>query len=77
MIGGERKMNALHKKIKWFERWKLNEKGRCNHVKDILEDAEPIGAIELDKDNRYEIFSCKTCGYIYCGRVPLKYFLKK
>lgn len=70
-------MNAAHKKIKWFERWDLNEKGSCKHIRDILKDAEPIGVIELDKDQRWEIFSCKVCGCIYCGRVPLKYFLEK
>ena len=75
-------MDTEHKKLvrfrmKWYDRWKLNERGRCGHVKDILKDGEAIGAIELDNEDRYEIFKCKTCGYIYCGRVPLKYYLEK
>ena len=70
-------MDTEHKNYKWYLRWSLNEKGRCRHVKDILKDAKPIGVVELDKDHRYDIYSCKTCGYIYCGRLPLKYYLEK
>jgi len=73
-------MDDKHSKKEWWKRWDLDERGRCKHVKDILKDAEPIGIIGIDKDShlpsRWEIFRCKTCGYIYCGRLPLKYLLK-
>ena len=73
-------MDDKHKKMKWWQRWNLTKNGRCEHVKDILKDAEPIGIIELEigkfGSSRWEVFKCKTCGYIYCGRLPLKYFLK-
>jgi len=54
------------------KKFELNEKGRCFHVKDVLKDANFLGRVA-----GYEIFQCKICGYIYCGRLPLQYFLKK
>lgn len=58
----------------WFN---LDEKGHCGHVKDIVTDTKLLGAMKLAHDIGYEILQCKTCGYIYCGRLPLKYFLEK
>ena len=68
-------MAAKRKKAYWF---KLDSKGYCGHVRDVIDPAEAklLGAIEGEKQ-AYEIYQCKVCKYIYVGRLPLKHYLEK
>ena len=70
-------MSAKKKKVYWF---KLDSEGHCGHVKDVIDpkQAKLLGAVGRSKGEiPYEIFQCRVCGYIYCGRLPISYYIEQ
>ena len=54
------------------------QSGYCDHVKDVVKDAEFICVEPGNADGHFgaEIYKCYTCNKVYIGIVPLDHYLR-